>query len=120
MKRATAVLALVAAVGVAPAVTAGASSSSKRPVRRTVKIGDNFFAPTKLTVPVNSTITWKWPSEVGDTHDVALRKGPKGFKKFESPIAASDFSFRRRLTKRGTYRIYCTLHEGMVQTITVR
>ena len=41
-------------------------------------------------------------------------------KKFQSESAATDYSFKRKLTVSGTYKIVCTLHEEMVQTISVR
>lgn len=51
---------------------------SRKPVKRAVKIADNFYSPIKMTVPKGSTVTWRWPEGTGDTHDVTLRKGPKG------------------------------------------
>jgi len=58
--------------------------------------------------------------EAGDVHDVKLTAGPKGVKKFASEAAASDYTFKRKLTKSGTYKIVCTLHEEMRMTIRVR
>ena len=75
-----------------------------------------------VTVAEDATVTWKWPGfeEAGDVHDVKLKSGPKGAKKFHSEQAASDYSFKRKLTVKGTYRIICTLHEEMKMTIKVR
>jgi plastocyanin len=89
---------------------------------KTVKIGDNFFSPKKLTVDRGSTVRWKWPAadEAGDVHDVALTKRPKGVKRFHSEAAATDYSYKRKLKKPGTYKIVCTLHEEMRMTIKVR
>jgi plastocyanin len=56
----------------------------------------------------------------GDVHDVKLKSGPKHVKKFHSQPAASDYSFKRKLTVVGKYRIICTLHEDMRMTIRVR
>jgi plastocyanin len=109
-----AVLALGAALVSLPASVAGAGST------RTVTIGDNFYSPAKLTVKVGTTVRWKWPDDTGDTHDVKLKSGPKGFKKFHSEEAGSAYSFKRTLTKPGTYKIICTLHEEMRETITVK
>ena len=53
-------------------------------------------------------------------HDVKLKKGPKGAKKFHSEPAAAFFSFSASSRRRGRYRIVCTLHEEMTMTITVR
>jgi len=92
------------------------------PAKKTVSLGDNYFAPKKLTVKRNTTVTWKWPGfeEAGDVHDVKLKSGPKGAKKFHSEQAAADYTFKRKLTVKGTYKIVCTLHEEMRMTIKVR
>jgi plastocyanin len=67
-------------------------------------------------------VTWRWPDydEAGDVHDVKLMSGPKGVKKFRSEAAATGYTFRRKLTVRGRYRIACTLHAEMRMTIRVR
>ena len=48
-------------------------------------------------------MTWKWPGfdEAGDVHDVKLKSGPKGVKKFQSEAASTDYSFKRKLTVSG-------------------
>ena len=46
--------------------------------------------------------------------------GPKGVKKFHSEAASTDYTFKRKLTVPGTYRIVCTLHEEMRMTVKVR
>jgi plastocyanin len=101
-------------------VPATAGAGAKKPVKKTVGIFDNYYEPAKLTVPVGSTVTWKWPVDTGDSHDVQLKKGPKGAKKFASEIATSQYSFKQKLTKKGTYFIICTLHEEMTMDIVVR
>ena len=108
---------MIAAVLLAVALIPGAA-----PKKKTIDVGDNFFAPKAVTVARDATVTWRWPGfeEAGDVHDVKLKSGPKGAKKFHSEQAASDYSFKRKLTVKGTYRIICTLHEEMKMTITVR
>ncbi len=100
-------------MGVAPAY--GAAS-------KTIKVGDNFYLPKTVTVNRGTTVTWKWPGydEAGDVHDVKLKTGPKGVKKFQSEAASTDYSFKRKLTVAGTYKLICTLHEEMTMTIKVR
>jgi plastocyanin len=125
VKRLSTVLtvAAVAVAGLVPALAAGPAAgrttTTKTP-RKTIKIGDNFYAPTKVTVNAGTLVTWKWPAVTGDTHDVKLGKGPKGAKKFHSAEAGSDYSFSRKLTVPGTYKIICTLHADMRATIIVR
>jgi plastocyanin len=102
--------------------SAATASVASAPHPRTVEIGDDYFLPRTLTVRRGTRVTWKWPSYEmsGQVHDVYLRKGPKGVKRFHSDSAASDFSFRRTLKVPGTYRLVCTFHEDMSQTIRVK
>jgi plastocyanin len=102
----------VAAFAVAPAAAA--------PKPLTVKVGDDYFTPLKKTVKPGTKVVWKWLSVNGNTHDVKLKKGPKGVKKFHSDPAAADFTYKRTLKVKGKYHIICTFHENMVQTIVVR
>jgi plastocyanin len=106
------VLAVAGVALVAAPATAG--------TRKTVKVEDNFYLPAKATVNPGTTIAWTWPEDGGDVHDVKLAKAPKGVKKFQSDPGSSGFVFRRKLTKAGTYRFVCTLHEEMEMTVTVR
>ena len=109
---------MIAAVLLAVALIPNAAA----PKKKTVNLGDNFYTPKTVTVAQNGTVTWKWPAfdEAGDVHDVKLKSGPKGAKKFASESAATDYSFKRKLTAKGTYKIVCTLHEEMTMTIKVR
>jgi plastocyanin len=89
---------------------------------KTVRIYDNYFLKSDLTVKPDTLVTWRWPGadEAGDVHDVKLKSGPRGVKKFWSEAASTDFAFKRRLKKPGRYRIVCTLHEEMTMKIRVK
>ena len=104
----------VAAAAVIPAAD-GASTA-----RKTVKVGDDYFAPSKLTVRRGTVVVFKWLNENVNTHDVKLRRGPRGVKRFHSEPAASYYSYKRKLKVRGKYKVICTFHVGMVTTITVK
>jgi plastocyanin len=71
-------------------------------------------------VKKGTKIRWVWQDGNYDTHDVRLGKRPKGVKKFKSQLAASDFTFTRKLTVPGTYHIYCSIHRTMRETIVVK
>jgi plastocyanin len=114
-KRTVAAGAALLGLALAPAAVAEA-----KPVKRTVQVGDYFFSPERLSVPNGSTITWRWPSIPGDLHDVVSVRRPKGVKRFRSQLAASDYRYRRTLTRAGRYVILCSLHPQMRQTIRVR
>jgi plastocyanin len=108
---ATLALGLLALV---PASQAGGAKS------KVIKIGDNFFAPDATKVAKGTKVVWRWPKYPGDVHDVKLRSGPKGVKKFHSQLAASSYSFARTLKKPGKYVVICTIHEEMKMTIRVK
>jgi plastocyanin len=112
-------IALGSLVGALALALAGASAASG-PRPRTVKLGDDYYSPAKLTVKRGTKIRWVWNADNADSHDVRLRSGPRGVKKFHSELAASDYSFSKKLTVPGTYRIYCALHKEMKETIVVK
>jgi plastocyanin len=108
------------------AVIAGAALISAAPAhgaaRKTVTVGDNYFMPQTLKVKRGTRITWRWPDFAagGDVHDVGLIAGPKGTKRFRSEAASTDYSYSRKLTVPGTYRLGCSLHHEMRMTVKVR
>jgi plastocyanin len=105
---------------IAPAPKPRATAAAKRP-KRTVKVGDYFFAPQDISVKKGTRVVWRWEEENTDTHDVKLTKGPKGVKRFQSELAATGFSYRKTLRVPGTYTVICTLHpDTMEQKIRVR
>jgi plastocyanin len=96
-----------------PAIAAAAST-------KTVKIGDSYYSPARMTVRAGTTIRWVWPDGLSNTHDVMLDSGPRGVPHFMSAYAAGGYTFKRTLKKPGTYKIICDLHQGMKQTIVVK
>ena len=75
---------------------------------KTVKVGDNWFVRSSgtPTVTVSKGTTVKW-SFVGDSsHNVVVTKGPA---KFRSPVMSSG-SYKKKVTRTGTYTIVCTIH----------
>lgn len=114
MRRA-AIVAATAAVGLAASsLPAQGAGTTKK-----ITVSDDFFAPTKVTVNRGTTVKWVWGEDV-NSHDVKLKSGPSGVKKFHSGAAAGQYTFSRKLAKPGTYSIICTLHEGMTMKIVVR
>jgi plastocyanin len=112
------VRAAVLLAGVALLLSAAPAQAAKK----TVRLYDNYFLPDSLSVKRGTTVVWRWPGfdEAGDVHDVKLKSGPKGVKKFHSEAAATDYTYKRRLRKPGRYRIVCTLHTEMKMQIKVR
>jgi plastocyanin len=114
MRRAL-LIAGVALLCAAPAQAAGTQG-------KTVRVYDNYFLKDDLTVKRGTAVTWRWPgyTEAGDVHEVKLKSGPKGVKKFRSEAASTDYTFKRKLTVPGRYRIVCTMHTEMQMRIQVR
>ena len=111
---------VVSVLAIAGAALVAAPATAAAPKPRTVKIADNYYLPAKLAVRPGTTIKWRWPAEAGDVHDVKLKSGPSGVRKFHSDPASAGYTFKRTLKKTGRYKIVCTLHEEMRMTITVR
>jgi plastocyanin len=121
--RITIAIALTGAVALAAApAVAGSPRAAGAPQKKKVEVVDNFYSPKKLTVNLKSRITWVWTDESADVHDVKLISGPKGFKKFQTEPGSAGFTYSKTLTKPGTYKFLCTLHEedNMRMTIVVR
>jgi plastocyanin len=105
-------------------VVAAAPGVAAAPTVKKVKMYDNYYSPAKLTIRPGTAVQWVWPADVGDNHDVKLRKAPGGVKKFKSPPYATAAKWPRPpkvFKKSGTYRFYCTFHETeMTMTIVVK
>jgi plastocyanin len=112
---------IVAVVAGAALFVSAAPAAGAGTPRKTIRIGDNFFAPASVKVKRGTLVTWRWPSfeQAGDVHDVKLKSAPRNVAKFHSQPAASDYSFKRKLKVPGKYKFVCTLHEDMRLTIRV-
>jgi plastocyanin len=106
MKKTFALLAALALLG-ALAVPALAAT-------KTIALRDTFFSPKSVTVKKGTTVKWVWRGRL--PHNVTVKKGPV---KFHSRTTTKG-SFSKKLTKRGTYRIVCTIHPGMNLTLKVK
>lgn len=80
-------------------------------------IGDNRFGNERISVRRGTIFTWRFLGT--RAHDVTVVGGPEGFA--SPPTQPSGSTFTRKLTRRGSYRIICTLHPAqMVQQLNVR
>ena len=76
---------------------------------RSVKVGDDYFVrkgsvPT-VTVKKGTKVTWRFAGK--EMHNVAVTKGPV---KFRSSFKSKG-SYSKRVTRTGTYKIVCTIHQ---------
>jgi plastocyanin len=101
----------VGAGALAPAAMAGGGPAAKSETVN-VKVRDDYYTPTKVKIKKNNKVKWGWGSTNINSHDVTLKRGPKGVKKkdFRSISGAIGITFKRKFTVPGTYNFYCTLH----------
>ena len=80
---------------------------------RSVRVGDDYYVrpsgvPT-VSVSRNTVVSWQFRGI--SPHNVTVSSGPV---KFRSTTKNSG-SYRRTMTRRGTYAIYCTIHGASTQ-----
>ena len=96
-------------VPVLTAALAGPFAAEAVAATRAVSLGDDWFvrrgAPTSVTVKRGTTVKWSWTGR--DLHNVFVARGPV---KFSSSLK-EDGTYRKRVTRAGTYRIVCSVHQ---------
>jgi plastocyanin len=118
-------LALATVVIAASAAVAAAGVGSAGPYKRattTVSVEDDFFSPDRVEIKKRSKVKWVWSEFNGNTHNVVLKKSPKGIKKgdFKSRSAATNYTFKRKFKRAGKYHFVCTFHQGMEMDVAVK
>jgi plastocyanin len=92
--------------------TSSTSSSGGGGGGTTVSMKNIKFAPTSLTVKVGQTVTWTNDDSID--HNVTASDGT-----FKSSNFGHGKTFSWKATKAGTFKYTCTIHPGMVGTLTV-
>jgi plastocyanin len=96
----------------APATTATTGGAAKGSVI-TVSMKANKFIPEKITGKVGQTVEWK--NDDPYPHNVVATKGEN----FQSDNFGGGGTYKYKLDKAGKISYVCTIHSGMVGTITV-
>jgi plastocyanin len=94
------------------------ATATRKAVVKKVKVADDFYSPTKLTIKVGDKVNFVWSPTNTSTHNVTLVSGPKGVnkKKFTSLDGSTNFHFERTFTVPGKYHFQCTIHPTMMNT----
>lgn len=106
----TASAALATAAAVAATIAVGGSQAATTKI---VKVDDFRFSPSSVTVKAGTTVKWVWAGKAN--HDVETTRGPRDF---HSRVMTQG-SYSKRFTRRGTYRINCSIHSAVMK-MTVR
>jgi plastocyanin len=77
-------------------------------------LGSQSYAPNPVTMRVGQTIAWK----NNDTQAHTATQDSSGFD--TGNIAAGATSSPRTMSTAGTFTYHCTIHPGMVGTVTVQ
>lgn len=105
----TVVLIVLAAIAI-PA--AEASPQPERGGGAKVKVGDDFYSPSKLNVKKGAEVKFKWLSGNENKHNATLKSGPNGVdkKQYTSKTDKTGVKFSPTFKKGGTYDFLCTIH----------
>ena len=105
--------ALIAAIALLAVPLFGGTASAA-----TVSLGDNFFAPSSKTIGAGAKVSFNWTGR--RRHNVTKGSGPGAF--FASTTTKRrGIHFAKRFNKRGTYRLYCSIHPTQMRmTLKVR
>lgn len=99
-----------ALAGVLAAASVSAAPSPASQVEVTIE--NYHFVPAALKIPVGSSITWT--NKDDDVHTVMDAAG-----EFRSGALDEGQSYRYTFTKAGVYRIACSLHPQMSESVVV-
>jgi plastocyanin len=101
--------------GTPPPASTQSASSGSAPAGggSTVEIMNFMFMPASLTVPVGTTVTWKFD----DSTDHTVTADDNSFA--SSPMANGQ-TFTHTFSSAGTVAYHCSIHPFMKGTITVK
>jgi plastocyanin len=97
----------------APATASTSSGSATAIAGPTVEINNFMFTPKTLTVPVGTTVTWKFDDST--QHTVTADDNS-----FTSPALGSGQTYTHTFTSAGTVDYHCSIHTFMTGTVVVK
>ena len=81
---------------------------------------DGYYDPANLTIKKGQTIRWTFDKSNTQSHTVTYLSGPPKSKYFSSGSIGAGGSYRKKLTIKGRYTLYCVSHPNMIEKIRVR
>jgi plastocyanin len=71
-----------------------------------LSVGDEFFAPARIRVPLGEPVTWSFDGY--QPHTVTVANGPRGFSSVYFGRTSGEYTFTPPV--KGTYRLTCLVH----------
>jgi plastocyanin len=81
-----------------------------------VQVGNMFFSPPHITVQQGDTVAW---DIIGGDHSVTSGKPGAPDGQFDSGVLGVGGQFLKTFDAAGVYNYYCSLHPGMLGSVTV-
>jgi plastocyanin len=91
--------------------TATATTGTGPPPGPTVQVEDDAFDPADITVTVGETVTWVWPEEILNSHNVLPDDRSTPGRSGEPTPGPTTFSYT--FTEVGAFRYYCQVHGNL-------
>lgn len=122
-RAATAGAACLAAACLAGAAAPAQAGKAAKP--KVVTVADFYFGPSAVTIKKGGSVKWVWAPTNVESHDVHLKKGPKGLKQkgtySTKTTAVTNATFKHAFPTPGTYDFICTIHPTKMKlTVTVK
>ncbi len=102
-----------ASPGMTSDVTQIPGSASNQPMMKDVAIDNFTFTPSKITIPVGTTVTWI-------NHDDVPHTVTANDKSFGSKAMDTDDRFSHKFAAAGTYAYFCAVHKHMTGEVIVK
>lgn len=90
-----------------------APSNSPPVATNAISVGNDFFTPNNVVVPVGSTVTWTWTANAS-AHNVTFSDGTSGDR------SGGGTPYTRTFPTAGTFNFHCTIHPSMTGSVTVQ
>jgi plastocyanin len=106
-------IAVIATGALAAGIAAGPAGAAGE-----VSVKDDFFSPKSKSVAPGGSITWLWRGKSEHNVTGMTRSGRVVFR--SKTTKRKGYRYTKRFSKAGSYRVICTLHDGMKMSVRVR
>jgi plastocyanin len=91
--------------------TASASHQAGAATTKTVKVRDNSYSRSSITIAKNDKIKFAWQNTNHD-HNVTKKSGPASV---HSQTQDGNYTYTKKFTTTGKYSLHCTIHPSQMK-----